>query len=54
MKGLTRAAAAMRQGGLQALLRPGATEVELAEAFETLSRDTRPLVGYSRASERFK
>ena len=44
MEGLTRAAAAIRQGGLQALLRPGATEVELAEAFETLSRDTRPLV----------
>src|ERR1700741_3495895 len=44
MEGLTRAAVAMRQGGLQALLRAGATEVELAEAFETLSRDTRPLV----------
>jgi adenylate cyclase len=44
MEGLTRAAVAMRQGGLQALLRPGATEVELAEAFETLARDTQPVI----------
>src|SRR6201998_2935664 len=44
MEGLTRAAVAMRQGGLQTLLRPGATEVELAEAFETLARDTQPMI----------
>jgi adenylate cyclase len=44
MEGLTRVAVAMRQGGLQALLRPGATEVELAEAFEALARDTKPLI----------
>jgi adenylate cyclase len=44
MEGLTRAAVAMREGGLQALLRPGATEVELAEAFETLARDTQPVI----------
>jgi adenylate cyclase len=44
MEGLTRAAVAMREGGLQALLRPGATEVELAEAFETLASDTQPVI----------
>jgi adenylate cyclase len=44
MEGLTRAAVAMRQGGLQTLLRPGATEVELAEAFEVLARGTEPLI----------
>jgi len=44
MEGLTRAAVAMRQGGLQTLLRPGATEVELAEAFEALARGTEPLI----------
>jgi adenylate cyclase len=44
MEGLTRAAVAMREGGLQALLRPGASEVELAEAFEALARDTQPLI----------
>ena len=44
MEGLTRAAVAMRQGGLQTLLRPGATEVELGEAVETLARDTQPMI----------
>jgi adenylate cyclase len=44
MEGLTRAAVAMREGGLQALLRPGATEVELAEALETLASDTQPVI----------
>ena len=44
MEGLTRAAVAMRQGGLQALLTPGATEVDLAGAFETLAGDMKPLI----------
>jgi adenylate cyclase len=34
----------MRQGGLQALLTPGATEVDLAGAFETLAGDMKPLI----------
>ena len=44
MEGLTRAAVGMRQGGLQALLTPGATEVDLAGAFETLAGDMKPLI----------
>ena len=34
----------MRQGGLQALLTPGATEVDLAGAFEPLAGDMKPLI----------
>jgi adenylate cyclase len=34
--GLTRVAVAMRQAGLQTLIRPGSTELELAEALEQL------------------
>src|ERR1700739_2787912 len=44
MEGLTRAAVGMRQGGLQALLTPGATEGDLAGAFETLAGDMKPLI----------
>jgi adenylate cyclase len=44
MEGLTRAAVAMRQAGLQAVLRPGATELELAQAFEALAGDAKPVV----------
>ena len=44
MEGLTHAAIAMRRAALAALLRPGATERELAEAFEALARKTQPLI----------
>src|ERR1700758_5322607 len=44
MEGLTRAAVAMRQAGLQAVLRPGPTELELARAFEALARAAKPVV----------
>jgi adenylate cyclase len=45
MDGLTGAAVTMRQAGLQALLHPGATELELAQAFEVLAHDAEPLFG---------
>jgi len=45
MDGLTGAAMMMRQAALQAALHPGATELELAEAFEVLARDTAPVLG---------
>jgi adenylate cyclase len=44
VEGLTRAALAMRQAGVQALLRPGATELELAQAFEALASDGKSVV----------
>jgi len=44
MEGLTHAAVAMRRAALQALLRPGTTELELAQAFEALAQDTQPLI----------
>ena len=45
MDGLTGVAVAMRHAGLQALLHPGATELELAQAFEVLAHDAEPLFG---------
>jgi adenylate cyclase len=45
MDGLTGVAVAMRQTGLQALLHPGATELELAQAFEVLAHGADPLLG---------
>jgi adenylate cyclase len=45
VEGLTGAAVAMRQAGLQASLRPGATELELAKAFERLAEEADPLIG---------
>lgn len=43
--GLTGAAVAMRQAALQASLHPGATELELAQAFEVLAHDADPFLG---------
>ena len=43
--GLTGAAVTMRQAALQVLLRPGATELELAQTFEVLAHDAEPLFG---------
>jgi adenylate cyclase len=43
MDGLSGVAVAMRHAGLQALLHPGATELELAQAFEVLAHDAEPL-----------
>jgi adenylate cyclase len=44
MEGLVHAAVAMRQAALQALLRPGASELQLAQALEALARETEPLI----------
>jgi adenylate cyclase len=45
MDSLTSAAVMMRHAALQALLHPGATELELAQAFEVLAHDAEPLLG---------
>jgi adenylate cyclase len=45
MEGLTGAAVTMRQAALQVLLRPGATELELAQAFEVLAHKVEPRLG---------
>nr|WP_234825655.1 adenylate/guanylate cyclase domain-containing protein [Mycolicibacter senuensis] len=45
MEGLSGAAMAMRQAALQALLRPGARELDLAQACEELARTAEPLFG---------
>jgi adenylate cyclase len=45
MDSLTGVAVAMRHAGLQALLHPGATELELAQAFEGLAHDADPFLG---------
>jgi adenylate cyclase len=45
MDSLTGVAVAMRHAGLQALLHPGATELELAQAFEGLAHDAEPFLG---------
>ena len=45
MDGLRGAAVTLRQAGLQASLHPGATELELARAFEVLAHDADPLLG---------
>jgi adenylate cyclase len=42
--GLTRFAVTMRQAALQALIRPGATELELAAALEELALEVEPLL----------
>jgi adenylate cyclase len=44
MNGLTRAAVSMRQAALQASLRPGATELELAQALEALTQRAEPIL----------
>ena len=38
MEGLSHAAAMMREAALKTLLRPGATEIELAQATEEMAR----------------
>ena len=45
MDGLTGAAVAMRQAALHALLHPGATELELAQALEALTHHAEPILG---------
>lgn len=45
MEGFTGAAVSMRQAALQAVLHPGATELELAQAFEGLAHEVKPLLG---------
>ncbi|WP_084042393.1 adenylate/guanylate cyclase domain-containing protein [Mycobacterium avium] len=45
MDGLTGAAVTMRHAALHASLHPGATELELAQAFEVLAHDAEPLLG---------
>jgi adenylate cyclase len=42
--GLTRVAVAMRKAGLQTLIRPGSTELELAAALERLALEVEPLL----------
>jgi adenylate cyclase len=45
VEGLSSAAVAMRQAALKASLHPGATELELAKAFERLAQEADPLLG---------
>jgi adenylate cyclase len=45
MDGLTHAAVVMRQIGLQHVLHPGSTELEIAQALETLTYQAEPLLG---------
>jgi adenylate cyclase len=45
IEGLQHAAAMMRQAAFKTLLRPGASEIELAEASEALAQQAVPLVG---------
>jgi adenylate cyclase len=45
MEGLSHAAAIMREAALKTLLRPGATEIELAQASEELARRAAPMAG---------
>jgi adenylate cyclase len=42
--GLTQVAVAMREAAMRSLLKPGATELQLAAAFEALALETEPLV----------
>jgi adenylate cyclase len=44
VEGLSRVGVAMRHAGLRALLRPGVTELELAQEFEARARDTTALI----------
>jgi adenylate cyclase len=45
VEGLSHAAAIMREAALKTLLRPGATEIELAQSSEALARRAAPMVG---------
>ena len=45
VEGLGRAAEAMRKAALKAVLRPGATEVQLAQSFEHLASSLTPVLG---------
>ena len=45
MEGLGHAAAMMREAALKTLLRPGATEIELAQATEEMARRAMPMMG---------
>jgi adenylate cyclase len=45
VEGLGRAAETMRKAALQAVLRPGATEVQLAQSFERLASSLTPVLG---------
>lgn len=45
MDGLAHAAAIMREAALKSMLRPGATEIELAQASEELARRSMPQIG---------
>lgn len=45
VEGLDNAAARLRQGSLTALLRPGSSEIELAEALEEIARQGLPALG---------
>jgi adenylate cyclase len=45
MESLTHAAAVMREAALKAMLTPGATEIELAEASEAMALQAAPMVG---------
>lgn len=45
MEGLNHAAAIMREAALKTLMRPGASEVELAQASEELARRSAPMIG---------
>ena len=44
-EGLGQAAEVMRQAALEAVLRPGATELQIAQSYETLARQLSPLFG---------
>jgi adenylate cyclase len=44
-EGPDRAAKVIRQAALKAVLQPGATELQLAQAFEVLARQIAPLLG---------
>lgn len=52
-EGCRKAAMTMRRGALQAVLRPGSSELELAQAIEALLRDAQPIFN-SLASELFR
>ena len=44
-QGLAQTAEAMRQSVLEVIIQPGATELQLAQAYEVLVRDVEPLLG---------
>ena len=45
MESLAHAAAMMREAALKTMLKPGSTEIELAEAFESLALRAAPMIG---------